>query len=230
MAEDGYLLSEHAIEAINRTQREVAALRRLVGQLGGGRWAPEQDESYPLIWKNTDDTDCPAHGCIRYDSYETTGNFVNGKRPNGTLHPIYLLNGDLPVAAGGTGQYLLPGGPLSSRIYADVATPGASKSFGPKLNSWEFTEGLDLFFNLGKVSDNIGEGHFQRLTAVLGKRSTALSKGSAGTLDVWRYPGTAWEAFTGITVSARALFGECAANKYCSIEWRGEWICVQVEC
>jgi len=179
----------------------------------------------------------PAWGVMRITGVTTVNDAwrVTVAKPNTTLQRVYLVNGptDIATSADGWGTYLTHAAHV---LYDDSETPAIGEEWGPQDAAWTLRKNHWGFVIVG---GNTGSSPVKRTVAtqyvvneLIGKADGAITKGSSGTVSVWRRNETtdAWEDST-MNVTATALGAAMTASKYASIGCRnGEWLVAPWEC
>lgn len=193
-------------------------------------------------FRNDSAETAPAYGVMRVADYDDAAGLVSILKPSVSVEfqRFYLVNLGSDVAAGaiGTGTWLEE----SDYVLVD-SSAGKGERWGADGDSWSLVKNNYGFEMIGdSTTETINEGEEGEYTAticrarqslvshVVGKCSS-ITKGSTGTVTVWRRDSAGdYEAST-FVVTARALGQDCASGKYLAVSWEaGEWVCGPMEC
>lgn len=196
------------------------------------RWQMVRDR-WPIRVKNGSGETIPPFSVLRITSCTFTNNekVYTVAKPNTTFYRRYLVSGPFAIGSGssdeGLAGYLSEGGPVQCD-----ATPAIDESWGPKSGQWSlakwrygFTiDGGSTTFN----STTVALAVQHQVNLIYGQTQGAISKGNAGTIEVFDGNNT---IITSTTVSATNRFANVADDKKVLCNWiGGTWLLSAAEC
>ena len=216
MAEEVFGFDAYGVRRIVQTIRKVNADPRLLGNdFSGTHSANDVEHILPGV-NNTGGPLAPF-SVVKITSGSVLGGnyYASFTKQDGTLYRELGLTGAETVAANeATGVHVGVG----IGKYTGTA-PTVGQSCGPASGSTVLTAGLFGFRCLGIIDSTNQLGIFSTdwPSCYFGKTSTLISKGSSGTVDLYKDATTT----SGASISALALGAEIKANKWCVVQYFG---------
>jgi hypothetical protein len=187
-----------------------------------------------VLGYNDSGSDCPRGGCVRLNGRRTVKGqwVVNFKKPSTSFHRAYGIALE-PIKS--TKRGLISISNDCDALY-NSGTPAFDETYGPTADQWYLTKNQPGFYCHG-ISDStkklimvtFANMPYQTL---LGKNTGAISKGSAGTINIWTKQSGSWTAYSSWSVSAEMLTAAAPSGaKYIGIEHVGGiWVGTPAEC
>lgn len=185
-----------------------------------------------VFFRNTSNEEIPAYAVMRVTGGEDYFgiNCLKVEKPSSSFQRLYLVNGRNKVAANssstktyGYGTWLHD----ADWVLYDTTdgTPAYEQVWGPVSSSWKLRRHYYGFHILGGT--NTSKSGSERVIAkqqmvmnVIGKTDASISKGSSGTVSVWKGDRS---ADTTINISSVATpFAAISSGKWVRVVWDAE--------
>lgn len=230
-------------QAFLELRREVLQLRRLYANaktLGSTGQTPRSHQSVwgqsrqRIKFRNDSGEEVPAYAVMRITGANSDGYLTIGK-PNTTFSRVYLVNTDRTVSVDGYGYgtFLTSEhfNQLDSKVLYESGTPAYGESWGPANGQWSLKKWRYGFTILGGNDTTALTTYAVQspVNHVWGQTDGAITKGSAGTVEV--YDGNDAQITSTNLTSVKNKFANVADNKKVAVSWfGGSWYLVAAEC
>lgn len=226
----GYELGDEAIRQIAEGLRRINALpepakNALYRRHGGSAIS----SAVPV--RNDSGEEIPAFGLMRITGTTT----VDGEpvwtvdKPSSTFQRFVLVNGETAIPASGSNDIYGTGyfcdRPFRALYDTSDGTPSYGQVWGPRSGSWKLRRHHYGFLIWGEIDDDTTGEETVKVTQslvvnVIGKTDAAITKGSSGTVSVWKGDESADTSIdiTGVTIP----FASAAAGAWVRVVWDAE--------